>query len=205
MTSRGPEGNAWRRYPYVAPWGDPEWFTFPACDGDACRLGVQTYFVDGFDLRWNGDAGTSSWRHRRNPDGTPEPFAWTLELCGVDHHGARMALELEVEALRPPAPLGGLELGGAMMFLGAERTSSYFQSGLRMRGRLTWGDVQEDVAGEIGWIDRQWADMDVHATPLTDAPAHQFPIEWWSGPLRIEGRLLAVLRAEQCAAAETQP
>ena len=38
----------WQRYPHVAPWGDPHWFTFPACDGDARRLGVQTYFVDGF-------------------------------------------------------------------------------------------------------------------------------------------------------------
>ena len=40
--------SAWKRYPYVADWGDPEWFTFPACDGDERELGVQTYFVDGF-------------------------------------------------------------------------------------------------------------------------------------------------------------
>ncbi len=353
----------WRRYPYAAPWGDPAWFTFPACDGDARRLGVQTYFVDGFlrgaatgkdyafltvftdarlmgrthrfgffslalfdcarrhygtstdfdfphpesadldklktapdhlDLRWNGDAGVSVWRNRRRADGSLEPFAWTLELCGVDHHGERMALELEVDALRPPAPLGGPELGGEMMFLGAERTFSYFQSGLRMRGRLTWGDLQEDVAGEVGWIDRQWAEddfakhqdpessryrnewrviqldngwdlscfhqyrrdqrnavvpwtgvsaqgpgpdfeirgthrvemlvpefvkspgvvrgllmlsegprwfpyryrlrvpeweMDVSCEPFTDAPAHGFPIEWWSGPVRVEGTM----------------
>jgi hypothetical protein len=38
----------WKIYPWTAPWGDPERFTFPACDGDARRLGVQTYFVDGF-------------------------------------------------------------------------------------------------------------------------------------------------------------
>jgi hypothetical protein len=31
--------------------------------------------------------------------------------------------------------------------------------------------------------------MDVSAEPLTDSPAHQFPIEWWSGPVRLEGRL----------------
>src|SRR2546428_9214999 len=42
------------------------------------------------------------------------------------------------------------ELGGEMMFLGAERTYSYFQSGLIMRGRLTWGDVAEEVEGEVG-------------------------------------------------------
>lgn len=358
-----PSGVDWRRYPHVAPWGDPSWFTFPACDGDARRLGVQTYFMDGFlrgavtgteyafltvftdarilerthrfgfftlalydcaarhygtstdydfphpegaadklktapehlDLRWAGEAGASTWRNRRAPDGTLEPFAWTLELYGVDHHGERMALELDVEAMRPPAPLGGRELGGEMMFLGAERTFSYFQSGLRMRGRITWRDVQEDVSGEVGWIDRQWAeddfakhqdpestryrnewrviqldngwdlscfhqylrdqrnevvpwtgisaqgpgpdfeirsthrvelitpefvkspgvvrglmmlsegprwfphryrlrapdlDLDITCEPCTDAPAHGFPIEWWSGPVRIAGRML---------------
>lgn len=353
----------WKSYPWTAPWGDPEWFTFPACDGDARRLGVQTYFVDGFlrgattgaqyafltvftdarilartqrfsffslalfdcdrghygthtdfdfphpeatgvdklatepdhlSLRYAGSAGTSEWRSQRRPDGSLLPFAWTLVLRGVDHHGARMELELDVAALRPPAPLGGPELGGEMMFLGAERTFSYFQSGLEMRGRLTWGEVSEQVSGTVGWIDRQWAeddfakhqdpessryrnewrviqldngwdlscfhqyqrdqrnavvpwtgisaqgpgpgfelrgthrvelsvpefirspgvvrgllmlsegprwfparyrlrapewDMDLAAEPLVEAPAHQFPIEWWSGPVRIEGRL----------------
>jgi hypothetical protein len=182
-----------------------------------------------------------------------------------------------------------------MMFLGAERTWSYFQSGLRLRGRLAWGDLAEDVAGEVGWIDRQWAEddfarhqdaesaryrnewrvmhldngwdlscfhqylrdrrnavvpwtgvsaqgpapefalrathrvelvvpefvrspgvvrslmmltegpryfparyrlrvpdweLDVEAEPLVVAPAHQFPIEWWTGPVRIRGTML---------------
>jgi len=34
----------------------------------------------------------------------------------------------------------------------------------------------------------EW-DMDLAAEPLVEAPAHGFPIEWWSGPVRIEGRL----------------
>lgn len=32
-------------------------------------------------------------------------------------------------------------------------------------------------------------DLDVTAEPFTDAPAHCFPIEWWSGPVRIAGRM----------------
>jgi predicted secreted hydrolase len=68
-----------------------------------------------------------------------------------------MALVLDVDATRPPAPLGGRELGGEMMFLGLTSTFSYFQSGLRMRGELAWGDTRERVEGEVGWIDRQWA------------------------------------------------
>lgn len=353
----------WRSYPHTAPWGDPHWFTFPACDGDARRLGVQTYFVDGFlrgkttgtsyafltvftdarilerthrfsffslalfdcdrrhygtftdfdfphpeaagtdklatapdhlDLRYQGAESTSTWTSQRESDGSLRPFAWNIDLNGTDHHGAVMRLELAFESSRPPAPLGGPQLGGEMMFLGAERTFSYFQSGLHMRGRITWGNVSEEVVGTIGWIDRQWAeddfakhqdpessryrnewrvmhfdngwdlscfhqylrdqrnavvpwtgisaqgpgpdfeirathrveldvpdyirspgvvrgllmlsegpryfpyryrlrapewDMDITAEPLTDAPAHQFPIEWWSGPVKLEGRL----------------
>ena len=355
---------AWKRYPHVADWGDPASFTFPACDGDARELGVQTYFIDGFlrgrssgrqyafmtvftdarlmqrtvrfsfyslalfdcerrhygtytdfdlpqggegrpkhkitttpdhlGLRYEAAAGTSSWENLRDAAGALRPFVWRVELHGRDHHGARMALELEIDATRPPAPLGGRELGGEMMFLGAERTYSYFQSGLRMRGSLIWGEVTEEVEGEVGWIDRQWADddfarhqdaqsaryrnewrvmqfdngwdlscfhqylrdqrnavvpwtglsaqgpapefeirathqvelvtpefirspgvvrslimlsegpryypyryrlrapeweMDIAAEPMIDAPAHSFPIEWWTGPVRLEGKL----------------
>ena len=265
-------------------------FPHPEADGPSKLVTAP----DHMSLRYAGAAGVSVWRNRRAADGTLLPFAWTLELRGVDHHGAPMTLELEMDARRPPAPLGGPALGGEMMFLGAERTYSYFQSGLMMRGRLAWGDVREEVLGEVGWIDRQWAeddfskhqdpesrryrnewrvmqfdngwdlscfhqynrdqrnavvpwtgisaqgpapgfelrathrvelvvpefirspgvvrglmmlsegpryfpyryrlrvpewDMDVSAEPLTDAPAHQFPIEWWSGPVRLEGRL----------------
>ncbi len=52
-----------------------------------------------------------------------------------------------------------------MMFLGAPRTFSYFQSGLDMRGRLAWGDHAEDVTGTVGWIDRQWAPDDFTRVP----------------------------------------
>jgi hypothetical protein len=239
---------AWKRYPHAPAWGDPHWFTFPDCDGDARELGVQTYFVDGFlrgrrsgtqyafmtvftdarvmqrttrfsffslalfdcdrgrygtytdfdaprggqgagagagrlatapghlDLRYAAPAGTSSWRGAVASDGALRPFAWQLALHGVDHHGATMSLELDVDALRPPAPLGGPALGGEMMFLGAARTWSYFQSGLRMRGRLTWGDSGEEVEGEVGWIDRQWAEEDfaVHQ----DAASSRYRNEW---------------------------
>ena len=360
----GSRGLGWKRYPYVPSWGDPQWFTFPACDGDERELGVQTYFVDGFlrgrrtgteyafmtvftdarvmgrtarfsffslalfdcdrrhygtftdfdftrpepggapprmktaprhlELRYAAPGDASSWVNAKAPDGSLRPFAWALALHGVDHHGAPMALELEVDALRPPAPLGGPALGGEMMFLGEERTWSYFQSGLRMRGRLRWGDVTEEVEGEVGWIDRQWAgedfakhqdaessryrnewrvvqldngwdmscfhqylrpernavvpwtgvsaqgpgpdfelrathrveiivpefirspgvvrapmmltdgpryfphryrmlvpewDLDLTGEPLVETPAHRFPIEWWTGPVRITGRM----------------
>ncbi len=358
-------------YPFVPDWGDPEWFTFPACDGDGRRLGVQTYFIDGFlhgrqsgreiafmavvtdarllastlrfsflsfaffdcatgrygtftdfdrphapeetkgrlttaddhlALDYRGKRGRGAWHNRRDPSGALVPFGWRLELAGTDHHGAPMALELEIDATRPPAPLGGRLLGGEMMFLGEPRTFSYFQSGLSMRGRLAWQSppesktppIDEEVSGETGWIDRQWAiddfskhqdaqtaryrnewrviqldsgwdmscfhqfqrdranavvpwtglsaqgpgplhelrathrvelrvpdfvrspgivrapsmlsegprwfprryrllapewDLDLECEPLIEAPAHRFPIEYWTGPVRVHGRL----------------
>jgi len=243
-------------------------------------------------LRFDASAGTARWEQRRDARGDLVPFAWDVALPGIDHHGDRMSLELAIDAARPPAPLGGRLLGGEMMFLGAPRTFSYFQSGLAMRGRLAWGAHAEDVDGQVGWIDRQWApddftahqdwrstryrsewrviqlddgwdmscfhqyqrnvrnavvpwtglsaqgpsptfelratpeveltipefirspgivrgmsmltggprwfphryrlrapawDLDVHAEPLVDAPAHGLPIEYWTGPVRISG------------------
>jgi hypothetical protein len=108
-------------------------------------------------LRYAAAAGGAAWTNARDDAGALVPFAWTLDLRGRDHHGAAMALVLDVDASRPPAPLGGRELGGEMMFLGLPSTFSYFQSGLRMRGELAWGDIRERVDGEVGWIDRQWA------------------------------------------------
>src|SRR5262245_30966852 len=77
--------------------------------------------------------GGAAWPPPGDAAGALGPFAWPLDLRGRDHHGATMVLTLDVDALRPPAPLGGRMLGGAMMFLGLPDTFSYFQSGLRMR------------------------------------------------------------------------
>ena len=108
-------------------------------------------------LRYAAAAGPMRWENARDPDGGLVPFAWNLDLRGRDHHGTDMALTLDIDATRPPAPLGGRALGGEMMFLGLPSTFSYFQSGLSMRGELAWGDHREAVTGDVGWIDRQWA------------------------------------------------
>jgi hypothetical protein len=131
---------------------------------------------DHLALRWDGAAGSSTWLNRRDAAGALVPFAWTLDLHGTDHDGAAMGLELEVEAERPPAPLGGPHLRGQMMFLGAESTSSYFQSGLRMSGRLSWGAETDEVEGTVGWIDRQWAVRDFMAHQ--DLRARRYRSEW---------------------------
>ena len=127
-------------------------------------------------LRYAAAEGGAAWTNARDDAGALTPFAWTLDLRGRDHHGAAMALALDVDAVRPPGPLGGRMLGGAMMFLGLTDTFSYFQSGLRMRGELAWGDVREPVEGEIGWIDRQWAVTDF--TRHQDRRSARYRNEW---------------------------
>jgi hypothetical protein len=131
---------------------------------------------DHLDLSYDADAGLARWAHARCPDGTLDPFAWALRLPGRDHRGRPFLLELDVRATRPPAPLGGPALGGAMMFLGAPVTYSYFQSGLDMQGHLRWGDVHTPVDGRIGWIDRQWADDDF--TRHQDWRSTRYRHEW---------------------------
>jgi predicted secreted hydrolase len=109
-------------------------------------------------VRYAGANGSARWEQARAADSAQlRPFAWTIDLRGSDHRGNAMALVLDVDATRPPAPLGGRERGGEMMFLGLPSTFSYFQSGLRMQGELHWGDRREPVEGDVGWIDRQWA------------------------------------------------
>jgi len=128
------------------------------------------------DLHYDAPAGTFRWQNRRDLGGGLLPFAYEVECPGVDHHGVPMHLELTIDATCPPAPLGGRELGGEMMFLGAAKTLSYFQSGLHMQGRLTWGDHSEDVRGTIGWIDRQFAvdDFSTHQ----DRHSTRYRHEW---------------------------
>src|SRR5262249_33271482 len=49
-------------------------------------------------------------------------------------------------------------------------------SGLRMRGRLRWGDVDDEVEGDVGWIDRQWAEPDF--TLRQDRRSARYRSEW---------------------------
>ena len=167
--------------------------TFALYDCDAGHYGTYTDFDfpwpprlvrrpkirgahDWLELSYSGAAGTSSWINQRTAHGALRPFASTVDLKGLDHHGVRMAVHLDIDATRPPAPLGGRELGGEMMFLGAERTYSYFQSGLHMHGRLEWGDTSEDVDGNVGWIDRQWATE--HFAVQQDWQSRRYRNEW---------------------------
>jgi predicted secreted hydrolase len=108
------------------------------------------------DVAFASALGTSRWTTRRNGAGALVPFAYALSLVGRDADGRRMALELELDSEKPPMPVGGAAYGGVKTCMGQYGTHSYFQSDVRFRGRLEWGDAHDDVDGDAGWIDRQW-------------------------------------------------
>jgi hypothetical protein len=244
------------------------------------------------DIAFASAEGRSTWTTRRRPDGALEPFAYQIVLHGRDAQGRAMRLELDVDAWKPPLPVGGVEYGGVKTCIGQYGTHSYLQSDVRAHGSLVWGAVDEEVVGDAGWIDRQWTprhlgihqdlrsaryrhewrqlhldngvelsvwqqfdrrrhdrvipfsgataatpagevlattdftieretfvrdpglihprlaltrnakyftdayrlripvwDLDVHSVPLVAHPAHDFPIEYWSGPTRLEGTM----------------
>ncbi|HYD49679.1 MAG TPA: hypothetical protein VEB21_15090 [Terriglobales bacterium] len=127
-------------------------------------------------LRYDGSRAAGRWDSLLESEDRFRPFAWELELSGIDQNAATMKLELVLEAERPPAPLGGRELGGEVTFLGSRPVYSYFQSGLNMRGRISWGDHSEAVAGDVGWIDRQWSE--VHPSTHQDRRNRRYRREW---------------------------
>lgn len=244
------------------------------------------------DLAFRSGEGEATWTTRRGADGALAPFSYAVDLCGRDAAGRRMHLALALDTHKPPMPVGGAEYAGVKTCMGQYGTHSYFQSDVRFRGTLAWGDTHEEVDGDAGWIDRQWTprhlgvhsdrrnsgyrhewrqlhlengmemsvwlhldrhrhdrqipfsgatlatpdgrtlstteftverlsfvrdpghvrpqypltrgarwfadryrltipawEMELDATPLVPCPAHRFPIEYWSGPTRITGRV----------------
>ena len=128
------------------------------------------------DVSFQGEGGESHWRTRRDPSGALQPFAYELRALGVDADGRVMRVDLEMDARKPPLPVGGKEYGGVKTCMGQYGTHSYFQSDVRFSGALTWGDVHEEVDGDCGWIDRQWSPR--HLGVHTDLRNTRYRHEW---------------------------
>jgi predicted secreted hydrolase len=86
-----------------------------------------------------------------------------------------MALRLCADALKPPQAVGGSVHGGRITFYGQPNTYSYFQA-LGYTGTLRWGETEEPVSGQIGWLDRQWFPEYAgrYAGVLADRYGHQW-------------------------------
>ena len=109
------------------------------------------------EVRYQGEAGESSLAARRSEAGELLPFSYELHVVGRDTAGSDMRLDLDIETRKPPMPVGGDEYRGVKTCMGQFGTHSYFQSDVRFSGSLEWGETREDVDGDCGWIDRQWA------------------------------------------------
>jgi hypothetical protein len=126
-------------------------------------------------VAWDSPNWKSRFWARYDAAGAPVPFSYTLDVYGCDSRGDPLALDLIVDATKPPQPVGGPVHRGAITVMGQPQTRSYFQS-LRYRGILRWRGVEEPVHGEIGWLDRQWFPEYVGAYSgiLADRYSHQW-------------------------------
>jgi hypothetical protein len=109
------------------------------------------------DVAFQGESGKTSFGSRRGADAELLPFAYWLHAEGVGADSRRITIDLELDATKPPIPIGGNQYHGVETWMGERETRAYFQSHLQLRGSLSWGDDAEDVQGDCGWIDHQWS------------------------------------------------
>jgi predicted secreted hydrolase len=128
------------------------------------------------EVGFASSAGTSAWTTRRREAGELAPFSYHATLVGRDAQERAMHLDIDIDTFKPPMPVGGEEYGGVKTCMGQHGTHSYFQSDVRFRGTLEWGDVREEIDGDWGWIDRQWSPrhLGVHSDRRSTGYRHEW-------------------------------
>jgi hypothetical protein len=102
-----------------------------------------------FALSFQGSRGESIWRTHNRGEGRPVA---SLHAVAVDADGRVMKLDLEIDARKPLLPIGGDHQRGVKTSVGPQGVRGSFQSGVRFSGRFEWGEQQEEVDGDGGWI-----------------------------------------------------
>lgn len=128
------------------------------------------------EVAFAGRQGNGAWTTRRRADGVLEPFTYQVTLTAPDPSGRRMHVDLALDTFKPPMPVGGTQVGGKKTCMGQYGTHSYFQSDVRFRGVLEWGEAREEVDGDSGWIDRQWTPR--HLAIHNDWRNRRYRHEW---------------------------
>ncbi len=108
------------------------------------------------DIDYQSSAGPVTWTTCRDDHGELQPYTYRVSLRGVDQAGHAMQLDLTVTPTRAPVPVGADTHNGKIVCFGQPDTYSYFQTGMVMSGTLHWGELEEQVSGEAGHVDRQW-------------------------------------------------
>jgi hypothetical protein len=127
------------------------------------------------EVSYTSNRRVSRMRARTDPAGGLHPFAYEFDLSAEARSGTEMALRLCADALKPPQAVGGSVYGGRITFYGQPNTYSYFQA-LGYTGTLRWGETEEAVSGQMGWLDRQWFPEYAgrYAGVLADRYGHQW-------------------------------
>jgi hypothetical protein len=107
------------------------------------------------EVSYTSNRRVSQMRARTDAAGGLHPFAYDFDLTAEARSGMEMALSLCADAVKPPQAVGGAVYGGRITVYGQPDTYSYFQA-LGYAGTLRWGETEETVSGQMGWLDRQW-------------------------------------------------
>lgn len=69
-------------------------------------------------VAWHSSRWKSRFWARYDASGAPVPFGYTLDVCGRDSYGDPLMLDLIVDAIKPPQPVGGPVHNGAITVMG---------------------------------------------------------------------------------------
>jgi predicted secreted hydrolase len=97
------------------------------------------------------------WYPKTDSGGNPIPFEYRLEATSDGRAGARVALSVDIEALKPPLLDGGMEYRGMLTMFGQPHTFAFCLSPrARVTGTLEMDGRTEHIEG-IGKVGLQWA------------------------------------------------
>jgi hypothetical protein len=105
-----------------------------------------------FALSFQGSQGESTWHSDDGGEGKLVAPTSALHAVAVDTAFRVMRLDLEIDARKPLLPLGGDHQRSAKTSVGPQGARGSFQSGIRFSGKFEWGEEQEEVDGDGGWI-----------------------------------------------------
>ena len=108
-------------------------------------------------LSFQGSQGESTWHAHDGGRGALGVSASALHVVAVDAARRVMKLDLEVDAGKPALPLGGDHSPHTTTSTSPRWGRGSFQSGVRFSGKFAWGEEQEDVDGDGGWIAHRFA------------------------------------------------
>lgn len=96
------------------------------------------------------------WYAKKDASGNLIPFEYRLEATGNEKSGDRMVLSVDLEALKPPLIIGGMDYRGKVTMFAQRDTFSLSLTRFKMRGTLELSGKTEHIEG-MAWAGLQWA------------------------------------------------